>query len=152
MNSDLQDITSRLRDHGLRPTRTRRLILETLGRAHLHPSTRELHDLLRTAGHTFGTATLYQNLKQLVVAGILDQFLGSDGLIRYDGNLNPHHHWICRRCGRIVDVAVAPDSLRHLEPLDLHTGTPLPDLDHERVRVEFRGVCSPCDGAAPPEP
>jgi Fe2+ or Zn2+ uptake regulation protein len=145
MERDIQNIASRLRSHGLRPTRTRRVILETLARAHLHPSTRELQDLLRASDHRFGTATLYQNLKQMVSAGVLDQFLGSDGLIRYDGNLTPHHHWICRKCGRIVDVDVEPSSLSRLRPLELSSGQPLEKLAHERVRVEFHGLCRRCD-------
>ncbi|MFX9863011.1 transcriptional repressor, partial [Acinetobacter baumannii] len=56
---------------------------------------------------------------------------------RYDIRLEPHHHFICRRCGRIEDVAA--DRVR------VETkGMELNDHEIEGLEVVVHGLCAEC--------
>jgi Fur family peroxide stress response transcriptional regulator len=144
MRHDPSGTEQKLRALGLRPTKARRLILDVLCESSNHLSTEEILDDLRRRGHHASPATLYQNLNRLVQEGLLVRFTGLDGLSRYDANLEPHHHLVCTRCGRIVDVGSDKTQLRRLVPLDLHNARPLPKWRISGALIEFRGVCPIC--------
>ena len=144
MKSEVRTPDDQLQARGLRPTRTRRLLLRLFRSENGHLSSKEIQAALQRDGSDLGTATIYQNLKTMVEARVLDCFLGSDGLVRYDANLDPHHHWICTACGRIYDVAVPPSALEGLRALDPQSGSPLVDQGHDEVKIEFRGICPRC--------
>lgn len=133
-----------LSSHGLRATRARRLVLARLLSRHDHPSAEELRRALARHGVELSTATLYQNLKRLVEAGLLDGFAGTGGVTRYDANRTPHAHLVCRRCGRVLDVG--PE-----EPLYPRLRVNLPEAARRfrgwsvaDARLELRGTCPRC--------
>lgn len=146
-NQQLGDI---LRDHGLRPTKARCLLLKLLSRKDNHLSTDEIIRALARQGEKVGTATLYQNLDRLAQHGVLARFAGPDGLMRYDSNLSPHYHLICRRCNRIQDIGIDM-GLEHrmLQPVSHHTGAAITDWQIDGAHVELRGVCSGCLSGKP---
>ncbi len=142
-----EDVQRRLEAVGLRPTLARRLVLELLYETNCHYTAEEMLEALRARGTPLSVATLYQNLRQLVERGLLRKVTGPDGVVRYDANLEPHHHLICRRCGRMVDVAVEglPATLR---PVPLPT-TPSAERELARWRVlaphvELEAICPSC--------
>lgn len=134
----------RLRAQGLRPTKARCLLLNLLGESQNHSSTEEMLEALRRRGHRASAATLHQNLNRLIQEGLLAHFTGPDGLSRFDANLAPHHHLVCVRCGRIVDVEVDRSLLKQLAPVGLHDGPALPEWQIKGAQVEFRGICTAC--------
>jgi len=140
----LPDPDARLRAHGLRATRARRLILELLAGRHDHPTTEQLHDALKARGEQVGTATLYQNLHRLVEAGIIGRLMDPRGLLRYEGNTAPHHHLVCVHCGRIVDAEIERLLPALGLPRDAHTGAPLHEWSLKGVRLELKGLCPDC--------
>lgn len=97
-------VTDLLRGHGLRPTRASRLIIARLRHSNDHLSADEIRRALRRRGHDISIATLYQNLKRLTRAGLLDTFADTDGLVRFDANTESHTHLVCAECGRIADM------------------------------------------------
>lgn len=65
--------------------------------------------------------------------------------VRFDANLDPHHHYVCVRCGAVRDFECAElDALRVPEAVK-QLGT----IAH--AQVEVRGVCTECR-AQPSEP
>lgn len=146
MDSDeSRQLRELLRQHGLRPTRARCLLLELLSLPNNHLSTEEIVRTLAGQGHRVGTATLYQNLDKLVQAGLLLRFTGPDGLARYDFNLTPHSHLICRRCRRVQDIDTNTlFNRRFLPPLCHHTGKPVSDWQIDDVQLELKGLCPAC--------
>ena len=133
-----------LRERGLRPTIARRQILTLLIKHDTHLSTDEILRALRKKGSHVGTATIYQNLVKLVDAGLISRFTGAEGIIRYDSNLVPHHHLICIRCGKVVDVAVDESRRPGLRPRVLRTGKSPGGWKLKGVQLEFKGVCPKC--------
>jgi len=57
---------------------------------------------------------------------------------RFDGNIKPHHHLVCTRCGKVSDFE-SPERL-DLPPLpgDKTWG------NIQTAHVELRGICSDC--------
>jgi len=144
MNPDNPQLFRRLREHGVRPTEARRLVLALLEEKNHHPSTEGIIKALRDKGFNVSVATLYQNLNKLVEAGLLVRIKGPDNLMRFDANLAPHHHLVCIKCGKIVDLKNNEGSLFQKFPLDYQTGTSLSDWHIDAIKIEFNGTCPDC--------
>ena len=85
-----------------RVTRQRRAVLEALRRAHGPVSAKDLHARLDRG---VGLATVYRALQGLVDSGRVDVFRRESGeaLFRLCNPVH-HHHLVCRRCGRVVEI------------------------------------------------
>jgi Fe2+ or Zn2+ uptake regulation protein len=60
-----------------------------------------------------------------------------EALTRYESNVGPHHHFVCRACGRLEDV---PSELFATPPaIELEGGHEV-----ESFEVVLRGVCGAC--------
>ena len=69
---------------------------------------------LRRANPRLGRATVFRAVETLVSLGLLDRIEFADGSHTYRAcQAGHHHHLTCRKCHRIVDVAlcVSPQSL-----------------------------------------
>ncbi|MGB3954165.1 MAG: Fur family transcriptional regulator [Brooklawnia sp.] len=89
-----------------RLTRQRQLIVDRLDGADEFLTAQQVHGALRSEGESIGLATVYRGLQWLVDAGLVDTIRTQDGEAAYR-RCSPahHHHLICRRCGRAVEVA-----------------------------------------------
>ena len=144
MNPDNPELVKRLREHGLRPTEARRLVLALLDEKNNHPSSEGIINALRDKGYPISVATLYQNLNNLVEAGLLIRIKGPDGLMRFDANLTHHHHLICEKCRKMVDVTIHREKLLSEYPLDFQTNNPLSNWRINHIKIEFNGICPDC--------
>jgi Fur family ferric uptake transcriptional regulator len=65
----------------------------------------EIHDELRHRGDRVGLTTVYRTLQTMTDAGELDAIRTVDGETAYRRcSTGHHHHLVCRRCGRTVEV------------------------------------------------
>ena len=129
-----------------RITRQRRVIWDELRKLRTHPSAEELHVVVRRAMPGISLGTVYRNLVVLWEDGRILRLEGLGGRARYDGDIRPHHHALCLRCGRIVDlmpsqVAGVGDP-RVLDGVFKATGW----------RLDFEGLCPACAGNEPETP
>ena len=123
-------------------TRQRAEILAELRKAKNHPTAEELHARVRRSLPHLSLGTVYRNLDLLAQAGEILRLDGTDGGRRFDGDVSPHLHVRCLRCGRVADVcgtAPAP-------ALDGLTAEGFAIL---RSRIELDGLCDQCAAAAP---
>jgi Fe2+ or Zn2+ uptake regulation protein len=144
------DTARTLRGRGLRATASRRAVLEFLQRRGEHLAANEILDGLRRAGQRVSIATLYQNLQALSERGLLLRFAGADGHMRYDINLQAHHHLVCEGCGRIVDVEISGGDAARPVPAVAARSQPVRGWLVRDRRVEFRGLCPRCRRRASP--
>lgn len=144
MNPENPQLFKRLREHGVRPTEARRLVLALLNDKNEHLSTDGIIKALRDKGFKVSVATLYQNLNNLVEAGLLVRIKGPDDLMRFDANLAPHHHLVCTKCGKIVDVRNKEEQLLQKSPKDFQTGVSLSDWHIDHIKIEYNGTCPDC--------
>lgn len=96
---------------------------------------------MRAAGNPIGLTTVYRALQALSEIGEADtlRIAGGEGQYRRC-SLRHHHHLVCRRCGRAVEVAGRTVE-RWAERVAAEHG--FADIEHT---VEVIGLCPPCRG------
>ncbi len=122
---------------GPRGSRQREVILEELRKLKTHPRSDELYLLVRRRLPHLSLGTVYRNLDRLQRDGLALEIYCGD-FVRYDGNVSPHSHFLCRRCRRVWDSDAGADRLPD-EPIEAEPG----------FRVEGRytisyGLCPDC--------
>lgn len=122
-----------------RRTRQRAAVERALLGADGFRTAQELHDDLRRTGSAIGLATVYRTLQALADAGEVDVLRTPDGQAAYRScSSGHHHHLVCRRCGRTVELA-APEVEAWARRVAAEHG--FSDIGHE---VELSGVCADC--------
>lgn len=131
---------------GRNRTRQRERILQLLRGTDIHPSAAWIHEQLRPEFPRLSLATVYRNLEILSELGHIDPVSIPGGAARYDGNLDPHQHFICDACGRIQDVELrVPSGLTARLKRKYR-------LSADRVRIDFFGLCAECTPDNPSTP
>ena len=121
-----------------RHTRQREAIRQAMASGGFRTA-QDVHDALRRAGEPIGLATVYRTLQAMAEAGEVDALRTPDGPTAYRRCSSAHHHHlICRRCGRAVEVD-APAIEAWLAALGEAYG--FTEVDHE---LELYGRCSDC--------
>ncbi|MEX0428436.1 Fur family transcriptional regulator [Nocardioides sp. DS6] len=124
---------------GLRPTKQRLAVVETLDSADGFHSAQEIHELLGQRGETVGLATVYRTLQRLAEAGEIDMMRTEDGEAIYRRCSDTHHHHlVCRSCGRTVEVE-GPAVERWTRSIAEQHG--FADVSHT---LEIFGTCPAC--------
>lgn len=101
----MTDRQAMLADVGLRATRQRTAIVRAMEREGRPITAQSLHARLARAGRGPGLATIYRTLQALVQAGFARTFPAGEGEISYKlCDPGHHHHLICERCGRVVEI------------------------------------------------
>jgi Fur family ferric uptake transcriptional regulator len=94
-----------VRRRGVVVTRQRTAVREQLGREDGFRSAQEIYTQLRAAGNRVGLTTVYRALQAMADADEVDVLRGDDGEASYRlCSTGHHHHLVCRRCGRTVEV------------------------------------------------
>lgn len=124
----------------VRTTRQRRAVAAVLAEDEGFNSAQEVHEILQDRGETVGLSTVYRNLQAMSDAGEVDVLRGDDGELRYrQCSAGHHHHLVCRRCGRAVEVE-GPTVERWADRVAAEHG--FSDVAHT---LEIFGTCSQCD-------
>ena len=122
-----------------RETRQRRAVSLALEELDEFRSAQAIHELLRARGESVGLSTVYRTLQGLADAGAVDVLRMSEGEAQYRlCSRGHHHHLVCRRCGRTVEVEGAAVE-RWADATAAQHG--FRDVSHT---VEVFGVCSTC--------
>lgn len=134
------DISSLLRDAGLRATPGRVRVLEVLASLAMPVRITELQKHL--GKNTPDTVTLYRALDALVAAKLVTRADLQHGHAHYELAVgrSHHHHAVCTTCGKIEDIEVthAPEPER--EALKRAKGFASIDT----YALEFFGTCATC--------
>lgn len=100
-------IRERYRESGQRMTVQRLAVASVLMGDSTHPSARQVLERVRSRFPSVAPGTVYRILEELVAMGELRAVDGEGGARRYDPNLTPHAHLLCRSCGALEDVPLA---------------------------------------------
>ena len=89
-----------------RVTKQRLAVSATLDRLEDFVSTQDLHRILHDEGASVSLATTYRILQSMADEGLVDVLRTDDGeaVYRRCEATGHHHHLVCRRCGRAVDI------------------------------------------------
>jgi Fur family ferric uptake transcriptional regulator len=131
------ELAEALRKAGLRLTRPRREVHAALRDLGGHRSADEVAEALAARGSSVSRTTVYNALEDLRRAGAVLHADAGPGRALFEARVAWHHHFVCRRCGAVIDVPCA----RGRRPcLDL----PAAVGEADEAQVIFRGVCRKC--------
>jgi Fur family transcriptional regulator, peroxide stress response regulator len=101
---DANAIRKSLEESGLRCTPQRYAVMAFLMEHTSHPTAAEIFEAVNRADPRCSRATTYNNLRDLVLAGLVREVAVEGRAARFDAKGMRHHHFVCDRCGKVEDV------------------------------------------------
>jgi len=93
------------RAHGLKITHQRLEIYRALLGTDEHPSAESLHGKLSNAMPTLSLDTVYRTLATFEELGLVKRVETLTSQARFEAVIEPHHHFFCDQCGRLIDFS-----------------------------------------------
>jgi Fur family peroxide stress response transcriptional regulator len=125
-----------LEDSGLRCTPQRFSVMSFLLDHHGHPTAAEIFEGVNRLDPRSSRATTYNNLRDLVQAGLVREVAVEGRSARFDAKGIQHHHFICDTCGVVEDL----DFYAVPQPPSASLGTRV----LHQVELIARGLCARC--------
>jgi|SRR4249920_3021764 Fur family transcriptional regulator, peroxide stress response regulator len=133
---DGEAIRRSLERGGLRCTPQRYAVMAFLMQCNEHPTAAEIYRAVNRLDPRSSRATTYNNLRDLVQAGLVREVAVEGRSARFDAKGVRHHHFICDRCGNVEDMKW------------YKVPKPASDTLGKRIVREceliFRGLCTKC--------
>jgi len=103
----MERIKNVLNEKGIKPTYQRLKILEYMDKnTKNHPTVEMIYEELLKDIPTISMTTIYNTMNTFLEKGLVYGVTITGTGVRYDFNTNPHHHFLCKKCGRIMDINV----------------------------------------------
>lgn len=131
-----QEILSKLREKGMKTTPQRIIIFHKLKEIKGHIKADELYKMIKKEIPSISVSTVYRTLREFEDKGFIQTLpaLTTYGLTIFDTNMEQHHHFICKICGKILDIQSKAVEVK----LNEKHG------DVENVTVVIKGICPSC--------
>ena len=127
---------------GIKLTPQRLEIFRIVAASEEHPSAEVVHQAVRARMPMVSLDTVYRTLWLLTDLGLLATLGPRQGSVRFDANLEQHHHYFCTRCGGVRDFDSAEFNALRIPDCVTDFGLIL------SAHVEVRGICAACARAA----
>src|SRR6202142_328419 len=101
---DAEEIKRSFDSSGLRCTPQRYAVMAFLIDHKRHPTAAEIFEAVNRVDPRSSRATTYNNLRDLVRAGLVREVAVEGRAARFDAKGMRHHHFICDRCGEVEDI------------------------------------------------
>jgi Fur family transcriptional regulator, peroxide stress response regulator len=125
---------------GLRSTPQRYAVMAFLMEHAGHPTAAEIFEAVNRVDPRSSRATTYNNLRDLVQAGLVREVAVEGRAARFDAKGVRHHHFICDRCGKVEDM----EWYNVPEPASGSLGKRI----LRECELIFRGLCTKCARAS----
>ena len=133
---DAYEIKRSLERSGLRCTPQRYSVMAFLMEHAGHPTAAEIFEGVNRLDPRSSRATTYNNLRDLVQAGLVREVAVEGRAARFDARGLRHHHFICDRCGKVEDV----EWFRVTRPASSSLGKRI----LRECELILRGLCAKC--------
>src|SRR5690348_12048835 len=133
---DAKAIKQSLESSGLRCTPQRFAVMAFLVECNQHPTAAEIFDGVNRVDPRSSRATTYNNLRDLVRAGLVREVAVEGRAARFDAKGMRHHHFICDSCGNVEDL----EWFDVPKPASLSLGK----RTLRECELIFRGLCMKC--------
>ncbi len=120
-----------------RMTKQKQAVYDTLCSTNTHPTAEWIYEECRKKLPNIGLGTVYRNLQVLLSEGKIQELNYGKAQSHFDGNADPHYHFVCEKCGRILDIPLEGKGLSQ----DLLAAVPGKVTGH---RLECYGICENC--------
>jgi len=134
----LEHLRSVAKAAGVKLTHQRLEIFRALAATEEHPDADALFRAVQHRMPTVSVDTVYRTLWMLHDLGLVATLGPRRDGVRFDANLDPHHHYVCVRCGLVRDFESADLNALRVPAAVKGLGS-IAD-----ARVEVRGVCARC--------
>ena len=122
----------------MRNSATRNSIYQYLCGTKEHPSAEMIYNDLKGDLPNLSLGTVYRNLKQLEEIGRVIRVTSVDNHERYDANCEDHVHFVCERCGRVIDIMDA-DINAAKTACNVSGGAKI-----KHIQIVLNGICESC--------
>ena len=129
---------TRLMERGIRPSMQRLAIMDYLINHPIHPTIDDVYQALSNKVPTLSRTTVYNTLRMLSENQAAQMITIDEHRVCYDGNVESHVHFYCKKCGKIIDLF----------------GEQAPKLEGEKTvegniiqeeQLYYKGICAKCD-------
>ena len=119
--------------------RKRDAILTCVRETTVHPSADWVYVRLKPDISDLSLGTVYRNLSLFKEQGLITSLGTVKGVERFDGNTDPHVHFICNGCGSVLDLMQVelPQALTA-------AATTACGGQIQSCQLTFTGLCSDC--------
>ncbi len=127
--------------HKYKRSRQREEILKILRNTDTHPTASWIYDELKKDFNNLSMGTVYRNVNILIDQNLVTKIEAGSSFDRFDGNVEPHYHFICRECDSIYDMPI-----QLMEELNEQANQ---SINHqvEEHRINFYGLCENCNSS-----
>lgn len=103
-----------------------------------HPTAEQIYHEVKKVDKNISLGTIYRNLEKLSNDKKILRIKIAGKKDRFDGNMKPHYHAICRNCEKITDIWIG-----YLDEIDqmVKQETNLEIVFHEMI---FHTICCHC--------
>lgn len=134
----LERFKAAARSAGIKLTHQRLEIFRVLASSVEHPSAEAVHRAVQVTTPTVSLDTVYRTLWLLTDMGVVTTLGPRQDSVRFDANVQRHHHYVCTRCGLVRDFESAELNALRLPDTVSQFGQVV------SAHVEVRGVCERC--------
>ena len=135
----LEVLVSKSKDKGLKLTPQRMAIFRILSDSDQHFTVDEVYQRAKVEYPMLSPATVYRNMEQMVTAELLSHLDLGGSAMRYDTNLEKHHHFVCDRCSKVNDI--------YLDEFHYTIDEDRSSLGHSEINdstLYLHGICTEC--------
>ena len=106
MVSNMKELINILESLEIKPTYERLRILKYLKENKVHPTVNMIYDEVLKEIPTISKTTVYNTLNLFIEKGIVSPINITGTEERFDITTKPHHHFLCEKCGEIIDIDI----------------------------------------------
>ena len=119
--------------------RKRDAILACIRSTDIHPDAEWVYQNVKAEIPDISLATVYRNLNLFKEQGLIASLGTVNGVERFDGNVEPHVHFVCAGCDAVTDLHEIKVPTQLGTDVEKKTGCHI-----EACQLTFTGLCSNC--------
>ena len=131
----LEKYVTILKQNQLKITPQRLAIMKYLDENRTHPTADRIYIDLKEKNPALSKTTVYNSVETLKERGIIQSLTISGSESRYDFENKMHHHFLCKKCGTIIDIDIKCPNIGKI----IESGHNV-----EEVHGYFKGICKKC--------
>ena len=124
-----------LKQKNLKITSHRLNIIKYLAEHDEHPTAEDIYSKLKDESPSLSKTTVYNALETLRKNGIVASITISGTEHRYDIRSMMHHHFLCKKCGKIIDINISCKNIEKIKKYGHRV---------DEIHGYFKGLCKYC--------
>jgi Fur family peroxide stress response transcriptional regulator len=137
LSQRMDHLKAALRRNGIKLTHQRMIIFQEVAESEEHPNAELVYKAVRRKLPMVSLDTVYRTLGMLQDLDLIN-ILGGRDRVRFDGNMKPHHHFICSECGLMCDFYSNEFDRLKIPKVVKNFG------NGKTIHIEIQGICTEC--------